>query len=406
MNRLRLSAVYVGILLAGLLLFAAAAVVAIDRAQRATLDARLQTGARAVSQFVDIHEGHVDLDADDRAQIAEVVGADANAAVLSQNGTLAFATTTRLLPELRTPNAWQGGFIDSGRSEARLRAFVLPVLQHGTHAGTIVVWAGSRWIDEADRNFAIALGAGALLIAVLALVAGNVVTRRALEDAFARQRRFTADASHELRAPLAVIRAEADLALRKERESLQYQSALATIASEADHMERLIGDLLSAARAEGGALSREPIDVSSILPRVAERLAPAAAAKDATIRVHTARGAVILADAPALERALLAIGHNAVRYAPAGGTVTLTAQRSDAAVEIAVQDSGAGFSPDALAHALERFWREPGARADGGTGLGLAIARSIVEAHKGSIALANAPDGGALVRMNFPAAAR
>jgi two-component system sensor histidine kinase MprB len=75
-------------------------------------------------------------------------------------------------------------------------------------------------------------------------------------------------------------------------------------------------------------------------------------------------------------------------------------------VEIAVQDSGAGFSADALTHALERFWREPGTEAGGGTGLGLAIARSIVEAHKGSITLANAPGGGALVRLNFPAAAR
>jgi signal transduction histidine kinase len=406
MNRLRLSGVYVGIMLVGLLLFAAAAVFAIDRAQRATLDARLETGARAVAQFVDVHHGRVKLDASDRDQIADVIGADANAAVLNQSGTMAFATTSRLVPELHASYVWHRGFIDSGRGDARLRVFALPVLQDGRRAGTIVVWAGSDWIDETDRNLAIALGAGALLIAALALVAGNIVTRRALEDAFARQRRFTADASHELRAPLAVIRAEADLALRKDRESGQYRSALGTIASEADHMEALIGDLLSAARAEGGALAREPVDVAQILTRIAERLTPAAAAKDASVHVQSIRDAVILADSHALERALLAIGHNAVRYAPPGGTVLLTAQRTDHAVEIRVQDSGSGFSADALQHALERFWREPDAPSGSGTGLGLAIARSIVEANRGTIALANVTGGGALVRLQFPAASR
>jgi two-component system sensor histidine kinase MprB len=171
-------------------------------------------------------------------------------------------------------------------------------------------------------------------------------------------------------------------------------------------MEALIGDLLSAARAESGALTRERVEVSPIVGRVAERLAKAAAAKDASVEVRTGEDAVILGDAQSIERALRAIGHNAVRYAPAGGSVVLSVNRSDRAVEISVQDSGAGFSANALEHALERFWREPGAPAGSGTGLGLAIARSIVEANHGTIVLANAAGGGALVRLQFPAASR
>ena len=403
MNRLRLSGAYVAIMLAGLLLFAAAAVIAVDRAERTTLDARLRTAARAAAQFVDVTHGRMALDASDREQIDEVIGPDADVSVVNRQGRVLFSSAARTPAAVTRAYAPRAHFFNAGRGDRALRVFALPIGNSAAPAGAVVVWLGSDWIEETDRNVAIALGAGAVLIAVLALVAGDFVTRRALEDAFARQRRFTADASHELRAPLAVMRAEADLALRKEREPQQYRSALQTIAAEADHMEALIGDLLSAARAESGALARERVDVSALLTRVADRLSSAAAAKDASVRVLTAGESAILGDRHGLERALLAIGHNAVRYSPPHGSVTLESRRVDHVVEIAVEDAGEGFSSEALGHALERFWREPGAPAGTGTGLGLAIARSIVEASGGSISLANAPDGGAVVRLRFPA---
>lgn len=403
MNRLRLSAAYVSIMFVGLLLFGGAAVIAIDRTQRSTMDARLATAARAAASFVDVSHGAIRIDADDRKQFLAVLGADTDGAVFSPARAVLLSSSVRI-PAAVAPEGDGAGYSNAGRGDTVLRAFSLPMTHNGRRIGTVVVWRSSDWIEETDRNVAITLGGAALLIAFLALFAGNLITRRALEDAFARQRRFTADASHELRAPLAVIRAEADLALRREREPRQYQAALETIASEADHMEALIGDLLSAARAESGKLARDRVDVAAMLRRVADRLAPAAAAKDARLRVQAGDGAVILADAHSLERALLAIGHNAVRYAPAQGIVTLKSERADRVIEIGVEDTGPGFSQEALEHALERFWREPGTPPGTGTGLGLAIARSIVEANAGSIALSNGRSGGGIVRMRFPAA--
>lgn len=403
MNRLRLSGVYVLIMLTGLLLFAAAAVFAIDRAQRSALDERLKTAARAAMQFIDMRHGRIALDRSDREQINEVVGPNAAVAVVDSTGAVVYSSAVRIPPEVRRLPGGQPNFAGSRQNDTDLRIFAFPIVTRWATGGAIVVWTASDWIDQTDRNVAIALAAGAFLIAALALIAGSVVTRRALEEAFARQRRFTADASHELRAPLAVIRAEADLALRKDREAPEYRSAMEVIASEADHMETLIGDLLSAARAESGALNRERVDVRAVLARVAERLASAAAAKDASVSVQAQGELGILADSQALERALLAIGHNAVRYAPDGSIVALSARRIDDAVEIAIQDRGTGFSQAALEHALERFWREPGSPVGTGSGLGLAIARSIVEANRGVISLANAPNGGATVRLRFSA---
>jgi signal transduction histidine kinase len=403
MNRFRLAGAYVAVMLVGLLLFAAAAVFAIDRTQRSTLDVRMSSAARVATTFLDVRHGSIEVDADDRRQFLTVLGTDTDGAVFDPQGRVVLSSSARVPAAIAPRMQATPVFFHLGGGDTAVRAYSFPIVQYGRRLGTVVVWRGIDWIDETDRTIAIALAAAALLIAGLALLAGNVVTQRALEDAFARQRRFTADASHELRAPLAVIRAEADLALRKERDGAAYRGALETIASEADRMESLIGDLLSAARAESGASARERIDAAQVLARVAERLASAATAKGAAVRVQSASNLTVLADEQALERALLAIGHNAVRFTPQGGSVNMLAQRLDNTVEIAIHDDGPGFSPEALEHALERFWREPAAPAGSGSGLGLAIARSIVESSRGSIAISNRAGGGAAVHLRFPA---
>jgi len=402
----RLAATYAAVILMALLLFAAGAVFAIDRTLRASMDSRLDTEARTAASIADISHGKVAADEEDRRQFSTLIAPGDDGIVIDREGNIWLSSTTAPPAQVLALPRDAKAYYTTGKGESVTRALVVPVLHKGRVAGTVVVWRASAWVGQTDRGAAIAFAGAALVIAVLALVAGGAVTRRALGDAFERQRRFTADASHELRTPLAVIRAEADLALAKDRAADDYKTAMQTIASEADRMEWLIGDLLATARAESGAGKREAVNVSQLVRHVADRLASAARAKGAQLSVRAGDRTAILADPNAIERALLAIAHNAVTYAPQHGRVDLRVDRHGNAVEVIVCDNGPGFSQNALEHALERFWRDDTGRGHDGTGLGLAIARSIVEAAGGSIALENEPSGGAIVRLRFPAATR
>ncbi|HEV3153989.1 MAG TPA: HAMP domain-containing sensor histidine kinase [Candidatus Baltobacteraceae bacterium] len=402
MTRTQLTATFVAIMFAGLLILAAAAVFTNDRTLRASLDSRLSTQAKAAAVFADVKRGKLAVDADDRAQFLGVLGPGSAGFVADGDGNVVLSSSANVL-HVPAGAGDRETYFNAGSGERAVRAFASPVLRDGTRVGTIVVWRSSAYIGESDRNAAIAFAGAAVAIALLALVAAHFVTRRALEDAFSRQRRFTADASHELRAPLAVIRAEADLALRRDREPAEYRAAIQTIASEADRIESLIGDLLSAARAESRRLSRERVDAAGIVRRVSERLRPALAAKQGVVDVDVPADAYVLADQHALERAIMAVGHNAAQHVPKDGNVRMLVQRDGEWLEIDVRDDGPGFSDAALAHAFDRFWRESPGAAEG-SGLGLAIAKSIVESLGGRIELSNGPQGGAQVRIRLPAA--
>jgi signal transduction histidine kinase len=221
-----------------------------------------------------------------------------------------------------------------------------------------------------------------------------------LQSAFAHERRFSADASHELRAPLAVLRAETELALRRDRDNDEYRRALESIAREAERLERLVDDLLAAARLEADAADFREVDVNAIVRDVAARIETPAALKHVGVATEGSAPAAI-GEPGAIERALLGVAHNAITFAPERGSVRLTMTSDADAVSVAVADSGPGFSREALEHATERFWRADGARPRGGTGLGLAIARAIVERSGGTLSIANAPGGGGLVTMRL-----
>jgi two-component system OmpR family sensor kinase len=224
-----------------------------------------------------------------------------------------------------------------------------------------------------------------------------------LQSAFSRERRFVADASHELRAPLAVLRAETELALRRERTTTQYRDALTSISREAARLEELVDELLAAARAEVDARQQQTLDTSELVRDLGERVRPAAATRGMAVRIETPGAVLAQANRATLERALLAVVHNAIEYGRHDGIVRLRTSRNTETVRIEIADDGPGFTKDALAHATERFWRGDTAHPRGGTGLGLAIARTIVEANRGNLQLANAAEGGAVVTIELGA---
>lgn len=210
-----------------------------------------------------------------------------------------------------------------------------------------------------------------------------------LDAAFGRITRFTADASHELRTPIAFMRTTAEVALRRERPETEYRAALAQILSELERTSVLVEDLLLLARADSGSqMQFERIDLTETVREACEQGRVLAEGKG--VLYDWRLPAVSLGmkgDRQAIRRVLLILIDNAVKYTAAGGQVRIDVVQRDGTAAIDVQDSGIGISDKDLPHIFDRFYRADRARSKetGGAGLGLAIARWIVAAHHGDI---------------------
>lgn len=209
-----------------------------------------------------------------------------------------------------------------------------------------------------------------------------------LELARERERSFVADASHELRTPLALLRAELDLALRRERTREELERALRSAADESDRLSRLAEDLLVLARADDGRLPLRPTKVGAreLGERVASRFAPRG-----TIEVDAAPELTLTADAERIEQALGNLVENALVHGD--GPVRIVAEAQNGLVELHVLDEGPGFRDGFAERAFDRFSRADDARSSAGAGLGLAIARAIAQAHGGDSGARSRSDG-------------
>jgi signal transduction histidine kinase len=219
----------------------------------------------------------------------------------------------------------------------------------------------------------------------------------AQRDALERQRRFLADASHQLRTPLAIIKAEVELAQSVSTKGDDLRTTMTSIAEETDRLSGLTEELLLLAAADEKRLSLdwESVKVRELLTEVAERCRGRAQLDGRTITLESDES-MITADRQRLEYALGNIMDNALTHG--AGSVELVARRSGDAVRIRIRDHGAGFVDSYLARPFERF--APTASTGRSTGLGLAIVQAITEAHGGTVNLAN--DAGASVTLSLP----
>lgn len=239
-------------------------------------------------------------------------------------------------------------------------------------------------------------------LAALAGTMNDLLAR--LHQALARQRAFVADASHELRTPLAVLGAELELAGRPGRSREELVQATTSAEEEVARLTRLTNDLLVLARSDEGKLPVRPTPtrVMDLLERSAEGAAGQAAS--AAVVVDAAPELVATIDVDRIRQAVDNLVDNALRFAPAGSQVRITAMTQGPDLVIDVADAGPGFPAEFLPHAFERFRRpdEGRARPSGGAGLGLAIVAAIAGAHGGSASARNAADGGAIVSLDLP----
>jgi len=244
-------------------------------------------------------------------------------------------------------------------------------------------------------------------VAALAGTMNDLLGR--LQRALARQRAFVADASHELRNPLAVLQGELELAARPGRDLPELAAAVRDAKAEAERLSRLTDDLLLLARSDEDRLSLrlERTDIGALLAASAGLAGSRLAAAGLSCRVDAPSGTYADVDPDRIRQAADNLIGNALRFAPRGSVIVLTARATGPDLDIEVSDDGPGFPAGFLPRAFERFARPDGGRSrgDGGAGLGLAIVRAIAAAHGGVATAGNKPGGGAVVGLHLPGAA-
>jgi signal transduction histidine kinase len=281
-----------------------------------------------------------------------------------------------------------------------------------TPSGTTYVAAAVAARPNIGEQYASLIGtfAGAALAAlVLVAVGGFLLARKStlpVERSMEQMRRFMADAAHELRTPVAVLRARAEVALAHARDADRDDATLRAFVGESDRLGAIVGDLLTLARADAGerAVAREPLYLDDLAADAIEAARALAQRKGVALEVGSFDEARIIGDPALVRRLVLIVLDNAIKYTPSEGHVRIDVTAADGARSVVVTDSGIGIPAEQLPRIFERFYRGDRARHEAeGAGLGLTIAQWISELHGAHLVFSSGSPG-TRVAIEFPAA--
>ena len=225
-----------------------------------------------------------------------------------------------------------------------------------------------------------------------------------LEDSFTTQRQFMQDISHELKTPLAILKGELEVTLKRIRTSDEYATVLESSLEEVNRIARMVENLLTLARFDTKTitLELENIELEDFIEKIVEDIRGLALIKNISIITNIPEGAILKADRVQIRRLLLNLLDNAIKYTPIKGVIEVKISSEKEFVTIVVNDNGIGIPSEELPHIFDRFYRVEKSRQGSGYGLGLSISKSIVEAHKGSISSQMSSNNGTSFIVSLP----
>jgi signal transduction histidine kinase len=409
--RWRLTLGYAGIFALILLFLAMAAVAGFSRELTNQQDTLLTQEAKDQTRNL-LDDEHREVLAEGSAEYSwvaldpdgHVTDRDPTAATLGTLGLPSRALATQALKQDEGVSATIHGPQD------RVRVVSMPMRDSGEVVGVIQYARSLDGVQQTiDRLLLVLIplalgGLGAALLGGL-YMAGRAM--RPARESFERQRAFVADASHELKTPLTLIRADAEMVLFRDHLNEEDRKLLDHALAETDRMGAVLSDLLLVARLDAGKvdLAEKPFDLASLLSEEAERFGARAAAKGIRLEVLSPDELMARGDAKRTGQALAVLFDNAVRFTPSGGSIAVLGRLGDRWAEASVADTGPGIVSEDLSRVFDRFYRAEAARTrnkSGGTGLGLAIARDLVRAQGGDLVAERAKGGGAVFRLRLP----
>jgi signal transduction histidine kinase len=410
--RRRLSMAYVGILALILVLFGTIVVAVFSQQATAQQDELLWQKAEAeMNSAVSGTETYAIVGATAEYDIAVVAvppdaSVEANVLETASSGSSLGLPFGEQAQQAEQEGSMVAATVDG--PDGPVRVVSVPLVDSGETSAVIQAAQSRGVVWEIVERLVLILVSVGLLALLLAGVGGLFVSGRAMRpvrSAFHRQRTFVADASHELKTPLTLIKISAEMVVR-EPTSPSNRKVIEDQLSEIDRMNNLVSDLLVLARLDADKLdvSRETFDLAKILAETADRFIMRAAEKEILLDIEVPGELAALGDLRRTGQILAALLDNAVRFTPAGGRVTVVGSSDDGRIHASITDTGPGISPEHLPHVFERFYRADTARrrSSGGTGLGLAIARDLAVIQGGEVAVKNARDGGASFTLSLP----